>query len=137
MIHNEAKNRVMNLLFLAKGSDRILPSRQCNFSNSQNLCCFLFKTKLVLELLQNKSTLVQIASKHNILPQNLQNWKKTFLANAEIAMEPSKAVKEYKEELIKSQKQNERLDNLKSDFKCPIIGSMAARLLHSLRFLSR
>jgi hypothetical protein len=42
---------------------------------------------------------VQIASKHNILPQNLQNWKKTFLANAEIAMEPSKAVKEYKENL--------------------------------------
>ncbi|VVH62872.1 Transposase, IS3/IS911 family [uncultured Gammaproteobacteria bacterium] len=38
---------------------------------------------------------MQIASKHNILPQNLQNWKKTFLANAEIAMEPSKAVKEY------------------------------------------
>jgi putative transposase len=29
-----------------------------------------FKTKLVLELLQNESTLVQIASKHNILPQN-------------------------------------------------------------------
>jgi putative transposase len=27
------------------------------------------------------------------------NWKKIFLANAEIAMEPSKAVKEYKEEL--------------------------------------
>jgi hypothetical protein len=46
------------------------------------------------------------------LPQNLQNWKKTFLANAEIAMEPSKAVKEYKEELVKSQKQNERLTAL-------------------------
>jgi putative transposase len=70
------------------------------------------KTKLVLELLQNKSTLVQIASKHNILPQNLQNWKKTFLANSEITMEPSKAVKEYKEELVKSQKQNERLTAL-------------------------
>jgi hypothetical protein len=39
--------------------------------------------------------------------ENLQNWKKTFLANAEIAMEPSKAVKEYKEELVKSQKQND------------------------------
>lgn len=35
-----------------------------------------FKTKLVLEVLQNESTLVQIASKYNILPQNLQNWKK-------------------------------------------------------------
>ncbi|WP_202775516.1 MULTISPECIES: transposase [sulfur-oxidizing symbionts] len=71
-----------------------------------------FKTKLVLELLQNESTLAQIASKHNILPQNLVNWKKIFLANAEIAMEPSKAVKEYKEELIKSQEQNERLTTL-------------------------
>ncbi len=66
-----------------------------------------FKTKLVLELLQNESTIVQIARKHNILPQNLQNWKKTFLANAEIAMESSKAVKEYKDELIKAQVQNE------------------------------
>ena len=37
-----------------------------------------FKTKLVLELLQNESTLAEIASKHNILPQNLVNWKKTF-----------------------------------------------------------
>ena len=66
----------------------------------------------MLELLQNESTLAEIASKHNILPQNLVNWKKTFLANAEIAMEPSKAVKEYKEELIKSQEQNERLTTL-------------------------
>jgi putative transposase len=72
----------------------------------------VFKTKLVLELLQNESTLAEIAAKHNILPQNLVNWKKTFLANAEIAMEPSKAVKEYKEELIKSQEQNERLTAL-------------------------
>jgi len=71
-----------------------------------------FKTKLVLELLQNENTLAEIASKHNILPQNLVNWKKTFLANAEIAMEPSKVVKEYKEELIKSQEQNERLTAL-------------------------
>ena len=53
-----------------------------------------FKTKLVLELLQNADTLAEIASKHNILPQNLVNWKKTFLANAEITMEPSKAVKQ-------------------------------------------
>ena len=40
-----------------------------------------FKTKLVLELLQNEQTLAEIASKHNILPQNLQNWKKTFRGN--------------------------------------------------------
>ncbi|CAC9520346.1 hypothetical protein [uncultured Gammaproteobacteria bacterium] len=28
------------------------------------------------------------------------------------------------------------LESLKSDLRCPIIGSIAARLLHSLRFLS-
>jgi putative transposase len=67
----------------------------------------------VLELLQNESSLAEIASKHNFISQNLVNWKKIFLANAEIAMEPSKAVKEYREELIiKSQEQNERLTAL-------------------------
>ena len=66
----------------------------------------------MLELLQNESTLAEIASKHNILPQNLVNWKNAFLANAEIAMDPSKVIKEYKEELIKSQEQNERLTAL-------------------------
>ena len=71
-----------------------------------------FKTKLVLELLQNADTLAEITSKHNILPQNLVNWKNAFLANAEIAMDPSKVIKEYKEELIKSQEQNERLTAL-------------------------
>ena len=57
-----------------------------------------FKTKLVLEVLREESTLNEIASKNNIIPKNLTNWKNTFLSNAELAMEPSKAVKEYKEE---------------------------------------
>ena len=59
-----------------------------------------FKTKLVLEVLREDKTLAEIASKNNITPKNLQNWKKTFLENAEVAMEPAKAVKEYKDELI-------------------------------------
>ncbi len=60
-----------------------------------------FKTRLVLELLKEDKTLTQIASKNNITPKNLQNWKKIFLNNAVVAMEPAKAVKEYKEENIK------------------------------------
>ncbi len=32
----------------------------------------------------------------------LENWKSIFVANAEIAMEPAKAVKEYKEPLANS-----------------------------------
>jgi putative transposase len=57
------------------------------------------KTKLVLELLQGDKTLNEIASANNITPKNLQNWKAIFLSNAEMAMEPSRVVKEYKEEI--------------------------------------
>jgi len=58
-----------------------------------------FKTKIVLEVLREEKTLNEIASEYNINPKNIQNWKKIFLANAEVAMEPAKAVKEYKDEI--------------------------------------
>ncbi|WHN65016.1 IS3 family transposase [Cysteiniphilum sp. QT6929] len=62
-----------------------------------------FKVKVVLELLANELTLAELASKHNITTKNIQNWKKIFLDNAVIAMEPAKAVKEYKSENDKLQ----------------------------------
>ena len=61
------------------------------------------KTKLVLEVLKNEKTLGEIASENGVIPKNLQNWKATFLANAELAMEPSRAVKEYKDEIVELQ----------------------------------
>ncbi len=51
-----------------------------------------FKTKLVLEMLKDEKTLNEIASANNIVPKNLVNWKAIFLANAELAMEPSKGL---------------------------------------------
>jgi putative transposase len=71
-----------------------------------------FKTKRVLELLKNERPISEIASDNNITPQNLQGWKKIFLENAVIAMEPSKVVKEYKDDLAKSQDENEMLMKL-------------------------
>ena len=67
------------------------------------------KTKIVLEVLQSDSTLNQIASKYEISPNVIQNWKKQFLENASIAMEPSKVVKEYKSELAEKDKEIEAL----------------------------
>jgi len=64
-----------------------------------------FKVKVVFELLANELTLAELASKHNITAKNIQNWKKIFLANAAIAMEPSKAVKDYKVENDKLQQE--------------------------------
>ena len=63
------------------------------------------KTRLVLEVLKEEKTLVEIASVNKITPKNLQNWKKIFLENAEMAMEPSKAIKEYKQENAKLEKE--------------------------------
>jgi len=62
------------------------------------------KTKLVLEALKGEKTINEIASENNITPNNLKNWKVKFLENAELAMEPAKAVKEYKEQNIELQK---------------------------------
>jgi putative transposase len=71
-----------------------------------------FKSKLVLELLKNERPISEIASANNITPQNLQGWKKIFLDNAVIAMEPAKAVKEYKEDLAQAQEENGMLTKL-------------------------
>ncbi|MEA1956149.1 MAG: transposase [Campylobacterota bacterium] len=45
-----------------------------------------FKAKLVLEVLEGEQTLNEIASKYEILPKNLQNWKKQFMENMSLAV---------------------------------------------------
>ncbi|UTJ05893.1 transposase [Arcobacter roscoffensis] len=57
------------------------------------------KVQIVLELLKEEQTLAQIASKYQITTKSIQNWKKQFLENAAIAMEPAKAVSEYKSQI--------------------------------------
>jgi putative transposase len=61
------------------------------------------KTRLVLEAIKADKTINEIASEHNITPANLKNWKIKFLENAELAMEPAKAVKEYKDKNVELQ----------------------------------
>jgi len=67
-----------------------------------------FKAKLVLEVLDGAKTLNEIASKYELLPKNLLNWKKQFLDNASLAFDKSTIVKEYKDELevLKKDKDN-------------------------------
>jgi len=58
-----------------------------------------FKAKRVIEVLEGEKTLNEIASKYELLPKNLQNWKKQFLDNASLAFDKSAVVNEYKEEI--------------------------------------
>ena len=67
------------------------------------------KTKIVLELLKEDQTIAQIATKYQITPKSIQNWKKQFLDNAAIAFEPARAVSEIKNELDGLKKENDAL----------------------------
>ena len=38
-----------------------------------------FKAKIVLEVLEGNETLNQIATKYELVPANVKNWKKMFI----------------------------------------------------------
>ncbi len=69
-----------------------------------------FKTKLVLQLLQNDKTVSELASEKNVTPQNIINWKKSFLDNATKAMEPASEVKKLEKTITSKDEQISRLE---------------------------
>jgi len=68
-----------------------------------------FKANVVLEVLEAELTLNQIASKYELLPANVKNWKKMFLDNMSLAFDKSTVVKEYKEKIEVLQNSNDSL----------------------------
>jgi len=68
-----------------------------------------FKAKLVLEVLEGEKTVNEIASKYEVLPVSLKNWKKQFIENISLAFDKSTVVKEYKNEIEILQKDNDAL----------------------------
>lgn len=67
------------------------------------------KTKIVLELLKEESTLAQLSSKHEVHAKSIRNWKTQFVANAALVFEPAKVLSEYQEEINKLKEQNDEL----------------------------
>ena len=65
-----------------------------------------FKAKLVLEVLEGEKTINEIASKYEVQPLSLRNWKKQFLENMSLAFDKSAVVKEYKDaiEILQGEK---------------------------------
>lgn len=66
-----------------------------------------FKAKLVLELLEGNKTLNEIATKYEVLPKSLIEWKKQFIANMSLAFDKSAVVKEYQEQIDTLQKEKD------------------------------
>jgi len=68
-----------------------------------------FKAKLVLEALEGEKTINEIASKYEVLPVSLKNWKKQFLENMSLAFDKSTVVKEYKDEIEELKKSKDSI----------------------------
>jgi putative transposase len=64
-----------------------------------------FKAKAIIELLSCDLTLNELASKHKVTPRTIQNWKKVFLTNANLAFNSETIVADYKEELSVKEKE--------------------------------
>ncbi|MBL0687216.1 MAG: transposase [Sulfurospirillum sp.] len=54
---------------------------------------------MVIEILEGSKTLNEFATQYELLPKNLQNWKKQFLENASLAFDKSEVTKEYKDKI--------------------------------------
>ena len=46
-----------------------------------------FKTKVVLEVLQERETVQQIGRKYDLHPSQISTWKSQFLSNADVVFE--------------------------------------------------
>lgn len=65
-----------------------------------------FKTKVVLEALKERSSAVDLAQKYELAPQQINLWKREFLAKAEDVFESKgkskkEAAEEEKDQLLK------------------------------------
>lgn len=68
-----------------------------------------FKVRVVLEALKEELTINELAAKYKVIPTNIANWKREFLANAELAFDKEKAVRHYKEQIYEKDRQMDEL----------------------------
>lgn len=71
-----------------------------------------FKSQLVLEVLRGERELGEIASAHQINPNQLRAWKSAFLEKAPTLFEESKTAKKAAEQERRSEE--EKIDMLKT-----------------------
>lgn len=62
-----------------------------------------FKTKVVLEALKERQTVKELAQKFEITPQQINNWKRDFLKEADTVFSKGEKSKKSEEEEKKDQ----------------------------------
>ncbi len=80
-----------------------------------------FKTKIVLEALQERETIQEIGKKYEIHPNQISTWKSQFLANASSVFEKGLAKSEDEKEKDALFKKVGQLQ-IKNDFLKKVLG---------------
>ena len=55
---------------------------ECEVMKKRKIYSGSFKAKIVLELIQGKKGLIELADQYQLNPNQIKNWKSTFLRNA-------------------------------------------------------
>jgi putative transposase len=67
------------------------------------------KAKVILEVLKEEKTIAEISSQYGIHKCTIRDWKKQFLANMHLAVNPQKGLEKYKEKLRQEGKEKDEL----------------------------
>ncbi len=68
-----------------------------------------FKTKVVLETLKGNETVNQIASKYEIVPNMISEWRSEFLRSSSLIFEKQSSEKRYQDLKKEYEKKEEKL----------------------------
>ena|SRR4030042_2247708 len=68
-----------------------------------------FKTKVIMEVLKEEKTLIEISSEFEVHKCTIREWKKQFMQNILLAINPEKGLDKYKKALEEEKKEKEEL----------------------------
>lgn len=80
-----------------------------------------FKTKVVLEVLQERETVQEIGKKYEIHPNQLSTWKSQFLSRANSVFEKGRVEKDDEKEKTELYKKAGQLQ-MENDFLKKVLG---------------
>jgi len=77
--------------------------------NKKKLYTDEFKTKVIMEILREEKTLAEISAEYQVHKCTIREWKKQFMQNIALAINPEKGLDKYKEALEVERKEKEEL----------------------------
>ena len=67
------------------------------------------KKKAILEMLKEEKTICEISSIYKVHKTTLREWKRQFLENMELAINPEKGTQKYRDEIKELENKQEEL----------------------------